>query len=170
MTPLGILRKLLKGLTQNTSPSEIAAGFAVGAVIGLVPKANLSAQLLLILLMLLKTNVPVGLAAAALFTPLSALSDPLAGSAGYALLAAPALQGFWTTLYNMPVLPWTGFNNTLVLGNLLLGAALFAPLFLLARKAARYYQEHLSEKVRNSRLAGLLRKSWIADWYFKVES
>ncbi|MDD4003785.1 MAG: TIGR03546 family protein [Elusimicrobiaceae bacterium] len=169
MTPLGILRKLVQGLTQNSSPSEVALGAAFGVVIGMVPKANLTAQLLLVLLMLLRTNAAVGLAVAAAVSALGAVYDPLANIVGYALLVkATALAGFWTALYNAPFVPWTAFNNTIVLGNLVLGIMVFVPAYLSARRAAVYYHEKLAEKVRQSRLVRYLRRSWAVDWYFRT--
>lgn len=171
MSPLGILRNLVAGLVQNTSPSEIALGAAVGVMIGMVPKANLTAQLLLVLLMLLRTNATVGLAVAALVSLLGFIYDPLANIIGYALLAkTPALTGLWTKLYNMPIIPWTAFNNTLVLGNLILGAALFAPAFFAARKAAVYYHTNLADKVKQSKLVRYFRRSGLVEWYYRVNN
>lgn len=169
MTPLGILRKLVQGLTQNTSPSEIALGAAVGVVLGMVPKANLTAQLLLLVLMLLRANAAVGLAVAAAVAACGALYDPLAHAVGYALLVkATGLKGLWTALYNMPVVPWTAFNNTVVLGNLILGLVLFVPAYITGKKAAVYYGAHLAQRIGQSRAIKYLRGSWLVEWYFRV--
>ena len=76
MTPLGIIRSVIKGITQNTTPNELAAGAALGMIAGLVPKANLTAQALLVLIMVFRVNVPLALAcAAALIGDQAALHD-----------------------------------------------------------------------------------------------
>jgi uncharacterized protein (TIGR03546 family) len=49
------------------------------------------------------------------------LLDPLMDRLGLYLLRAPALDHFWTEMAKAPVLPWTQFNNSMVLGSFLLG-------------------------------------------------
>ena len=169
MTPLGILRQLIKGITQNTTPNQIAGGAAMGMLIGLMPKANLTTQILLIMLMIFRTNVSVALAMAAVFSLLQPVGNLLAHPIGYKLLAqTPFLYGFWTRLYNTPVFPWTAFNNTLLLGNLIIGLVLFVPAFIVAKKLALLYETSFKEKVAQSRFAKALKSSWLVDWYFKV--
>ncbi|RYZ58627.1 MAG: hypothetical protein EOP07_06450 [Proteobacteria bacterium] len=49
------------------------------------------------------------------------LLDPLMDKVGVLLLREPALDHFWTEMAKAPVLPWTHFNNSMVLGAFLLG-------------------------------------------------
>lgn len=49
------------------------------------------------------------------------LIDPLIHQLGVFLLRLPALDHFWTEMAKAPVLPWTQFNNSMVLGSFLLG-------------------------------------------------
>ncbi|MCX5791591.1 MAG: TIGR03546 family protein [Elusimicrobia bacterium] len=167
MNPLGLIRQFIKGLTTETEPPQIAAGVALGFLIGLLPKATLTVQLLLVLVMALRVNFPIALLAICATMPLNPLLDRLTDPLGYALLSAPALAPLWTQLYNMPVMPWTGFNNTVLLGGLVLGLALFAPVYFAARKGAAVYNERFKAKVMNSKLVKGLKGSWLFDWYFK---
>lgn len=167
MNPLGLIRQFIKGLTTETEPPQIAAAVALGFLIGLLPKATLTAQLLLILVMALRVNFPMALLtifATVMVNPvLDRITDPL----GYALLSAPALAPLWTKLYNMPVLPWTGFNNTVLLGGLIFGLVMFAPVYLCARKGAAVYNARFKERAMNSKIVKSLKSSWLLDWYFK---
>ena len=167
MTPLGLIRQFIQGLTAETEPPQIAGAVALGFLIGLLPKTTLTAQLLLILLMALRINVPMALLAilaTALVNPVfDRITDPL----GYALLSAPALAPLWTKLYNMPVLPWTGFNNTVLLGGLIFGLIMFMPVYLCARRGAVVYNARFREKVMSSKLVKGFKGSWLFDWYFK---
>ncbi|MFH1619125.1 MAG: TIGR03546 family protein [bacterium] len=169
MTPLGILSKLIKGLTQETSPSQLAGGLALGVMLGLVPKANLTAQLLLVCVMALRVNVPLALAAAGTATVLNPIADQIAHPLGFWLLTSPSLSGIWTCLYNMPIVPWTGFNNTIVLGNLVLGLALFFPLYLAGKKIALIFESRWKEKAVNSEIIKSLKHSWLLEWYFRYK-
>ncbi len=167
MNPLGILRQFVKGLTSDTDPSQIGWGIALGFVIGLIPKGNLTAQLLLLLLMALKVNIPFGLLTMFAVSFLNPLADRLTDPLGYALLTAGPLAPLWTALYNMPVAPWTGFNNTVLLGGLLAGAILFVPVYFAGRRFGVFYNEKLRDRVMNSKLVKGLKASFLFDWYFK---
>ena len=167
MNPLGILRQFIKGLTSDTDPRQIGWGIAIGFVIGLIPKGNLTAQLLLVLLMALKVNIPMGLIAMFLVSFVNPLADRLTDPLGYALLTSDALAPLWTSLYNMPVMPWTGFNNTVLLGGLLAGAVLFVPVFFAGRAFGVYYNARLRDRVMNSKLVKGMKASILFDWYFK---
>lgn len=167
MNPLGILRQFIKGLTSDTDPGQIGWGIALGFVIGLIPKANLTAQLLLVLLMALKVNIPFGLLTVFLVSFLNPLFDKATDPLGYALLTSDGLAPLWTALYNLPVVPWTGFNNTVLLGGLLLGAALLYPVYLAGRRFGAYYNGKLRERVMNSKFVKGLKASFLFDWYFK---
>ncbi|HAN04414.1 MAG TPA: hypothetical protein DCQ25_04000 [Elusimicrobia bacterium] len=167
MNPLGILRQFIKGLTSDTDPRQIGWGIAIGFVIGLIPKGNLTAQLLLVLLMALKVNIPMGLIAMFLVSFVNPLADKLTDPLGYALLTAEPLAPLWTALYNMPVMPWTGFNNTVLLGGLLAGLVLFVPVYFAGRAFGVYYNARLRDKVMNSKLVKSVKASILFDWYFK---
>lgn len=119
-------------LRTHDSPRQLALGFAFGILLGLVPKGNLLAVLLLTLFFSLKINLAVGMLTAAAVSYASPSVDAVAHRIGYFLLTHPALREAWITLYNTPVVPWTRFNNTIVLGATVLGTALFYPSYRLS--------------------------------------
>ena len=77
MNPLGLIRQFIKGLTTETEPAQIAAGVALGFLIGLLPKATLTVQLLLVLVMALRVNFPIALLAICATVPFNPLFDKL---------------------------------------------------------------------------------------------
>jgi len=168
MNPIGLIRQFIQGLTSDTDPRQIGAGIALGFLIGLMPKATLTAQLLIVLVMATRVNIPMALLAALAVSALNPLLDKLSDPIGYALLTSEALRPLWTKLYNMPVVPWTGFNNTVVPGGLVLGAVLLAPVYFAGKRFGVLYNEKFREKVMSSRLAKALKASWMFDWYFKA--
>ena len=86
MNPLSILRQFIKGLISETEPNQIAAGIAFGFLLGMIPKANLTAQILIILLMVLKINLPMALLTLILTGFLNPLIDKVTDPIGYYLL------------------------------------------------------------------------------------
>jgi uncharacterized protein (TIGR03546 family) len=168
MNPLSLIRQFIKGLTSDTDPGQIGWGIALGFLIGLLPKATLTAQLLLVLLMALRVNIPMALIAMFVMTFVNPLMDKLTDPVGYYLLSSPALYPLWTRLYNTPVLPWTGFNNTVLAGGLVAGLILLFPVYLGGKRFGFYYDGQLKEKVTNSKFIKGLKASWLLDWYFKA--
>lgn len=126
-------RLFFKALTIDASPRQMALGFALGVMVGLVPKGNLLAIGLMMLLCSLRVNLGVGLAAAFAMSWAGELLDPFTHRIGERLLTNAALQPLWTAMYDTAGLPWTDFNNTVVLGSFLVGVAAFGPLYLVSR-------------------------------------
>lgn len=144
------LHYLWQACTRERTPRQIALGIALGMVVGLVPKGNLTATVLAMILALLKLNLGAALLSALVFSCLSPLGDPLFHAVGWRLLSAPALRDTWENLHRQPVVPWLNVNNTVVLGTLVTGLALFYPCYRLT----------LGLVLRLQPLATRLRPSW----------
>ena len=84
---------------------------------------------------------------------------------GHRLLLAESLRGLWTSLYNMPVVPLTNFNNTVVLGSLVFALLLSVPLFFVLRWAVARYRVTIGERVRQSRFYKTVMASKVYNVY-----
>lgn len=144
-------------LHGGSDPRHLAAGFALGAALGLVPKGNLFALVFFLLFFLLRLNKGTALMSAAVFTPIGYLVDGAAHRTGLALLKAPALAGLWTALYDLPVVPLTRFNNTVVLGNLVFGLVLLVPLYFAFLSFVSWYAANLAAKVERLKVVQALK-------------
>jgi uncharacterized protein (TIGR03546 family) len=88
----------------------------------------------------------------ALFTPIGFLLDPVFDTVGHALLLdVTSLRPLWTTLFNVPVVPLTNFNNSVVLGSLVGATVLLVPIYLGARYGVARYRATVGERIRRSR-------------------
>ena len=107
----------------------------------------------------------------ALFTPLGFILDPLFDKIGAALLNAAGLREFWTTLYNVPLVPFTNFNNTVTLGSFVFWVATAVPIYFLGKWAIRRYRETYGQRVMNSKLFKGIKASKVYNVYtwFKPE-
>lgn len=166
MNPLRMLRDLLLALAGGSDPRHLAAGFALGAALGLVPKGNLIAASFFLLFFFLRVDKGMAFFTAAVFTPLAYFIDGPAHRLGLALLQAPSLKGLWTALYDMPIVPLTRFNNSVVLGNLVIAAVLFVPLYLLGLRLAGWYNSVARPYIEKTAFVRTL-KSWY--WFQKYQ-
>lgn len=167
MNPITLIRQFFKGLTAQTTPSQIGAGIAIGFMIGLMPKATLTAQLFIVVLMASKVNIPMGILTVFAVSLLNPVFDLATDPIGYAILTADGLQPLWTKLYNTPFMPWTGFNNTVVPGGLVFGLALLAPVYIAGKRFGVFYNEKFRDRIMNSKLVKSLKASFLLDWYFR---
>jgi uncharacterized protein (TIGR03546 family) len=84
--------------------------------------------------------------------PLGFILDPAFDRIGHALLMeTPALTPMWTSWFNAPLVPYTNFNNTVVLGSFVGWLVLFVPIVLLVRLLVIRYRATYGERVRRSR-------------------
>jgi len=153
LTPI---RFLVEALTAESSSRQIALGFALGLIVGLVPKGNLLAIALVMVLYCLRVNLAAGLLSAILFSWVGVLTDPLTHQVGLWLLSVDALQPMWTQLYDLPLAPWTAFNNTVVLGSLVLGVVAFYPVYRLSVPVADRVAPAVRERMQRLRIVRLI--------------
>jgi uncharacterized protein (TIGR03546 family) len=130
-----LLQRVVQRLVAGDSPHQLAAGFTLGMMIGLVPKANLIAAALCALVFSLRVNKGLAIAAAVAFSLVGTWGDPFTHKVGASVLAIDSLQSVFAAVYGLPLGPWLGFHNTVVTGSLLVGAYLAYPTYWLARTA-----------------------------------
>ena len=164
-TLIKLIQSLFGALHSEGTPGQLAAGIVLGAFLGLTPLFNLHNAVVFALLVLLNVSFAGGLLGWALCVPVGFLLDPLFDWIGHSLLLAPSLRGLWTSMYNMPIVPLTNFNNTVVLGSLVFALLSAVPLFLLLRWAVARYRVTVGERVRQSRFYKAVTASKVYNVY-----
>jgi len=127
------IRQVVHALVAANSPSQLAAGFALGMIIGFLPKGNLIALSLCVLLFSLRCNKGLALVAAVLFSCVATWIDPFAHKVGLAVLSMPSMQANYALAFALPLGPWLGFHNTVVTGSLMMGLYAAYPVFWLTK-------------------------------------
>ena len=141
------LAKLLLALNSNVRASQIAAGFAWGVLLGLIPAANFFWLLMFIVSFFFLHNHAGKLFVAAIIKIFINSINPLLDAGGWEFLHIESLQNIFTILYNTPFVPFTKFNNTLVAGGMLCGLALFIPMYIILRLLVPLYRKTLLPKI-----------------------
>jgi len=166
LTLLKLVRSLVNTLHSDGSPAQIAAGVALGAALGLTPIANAHNALIFVLLAVLNVSFAAGLLAWGVFVPVGFLLDRVFDRIGHWLLVdAQSLRPLWTAWDNIPGLALTNFNNTVVLGSVVVWLLLFLPIYFLARFGVLKYRATIGARVRQSRFYKALQASQIYNVY-----
>lgn len=166
---LKILAKFVQAMREGQTPHQIAAGFGLGFLIGLMPFFTLQGLLFLLILLFLNVNLAAGTLAIILCSLIAYLFDPLFHDLGYFLLTGiPALMGAWETLYNLPLAPLTRFNNTVVLGSFVSGLVLFIPVYLGMKKFVVLYRTKFEARLLQWKVIKAIKGSKFVRWYQKI--
>ena len=124
-------------LISESSAKQIAWGVALGVLIGFVPKGNLIAICLAGILFSMRVNLLSALVAVIACSLVAPLFDPFFDHMGRTILTIVPLQGLFARVYQWPFVPWTAFNNTVVMGALFVGLLQLYPTYRITRRLAR---------------------------------
>ena len=146
------IAKLIVALNSNLGKKQIAAGFSWGLLLGLIPAGNVFWVVLFIVSFFFKHHHASKLLVIAIFKLVSGVFAPFVDIVGWEVLHIEALQPLFTSLYNMPFVPFTRFNNTLVAGGLVSGLVLWLPVFILVTLFIPLYRNTLAPKIKENKL------------------
>lgn len=159
------LFSLLKLLNSETGQNQIAAGIAAGFILGMSP--TLSLQSLIVFLCLFFFRIQIGMAflACFFFKFVAWLLDPAFHAVGSAMLEMPALFAFWTTLYNMPLVPLTRFHNSVVMGSGIVAILLAPFIFFVSRALVVKYRETVVARFKETKFWKMVKATSFYGWY-----
>lgn len=146
--------------TMNNAPvQQVALGFVLGMFLGLIP-LSINSIIITFLLFILNVDSFAGVIAAAIFGFFGLAIDPLAHILGYQLLVnVNFLKPIWITFYNLPLIPFTRFNNTIVMGNTAIGLILAIPVYFIIKALVAYFRttkgKEFLDKVAESKIMKL---------------
>jgi uncharacterized protein (TIGR03546 family) len=163
---LKFLRSLIKTLHSEGTPTQIAAGIAIGAALGVTPLINLHNVVILVALVMLNVSFGAGMLGMAIFAPVGFLLDPLFDRIGHWLLIdVAALRPLWTWLDDMPIFALSNLDNTVVAGSLFAWLILALPVFIAARILVIRYRASFGAWLHRTRLYNAIAASQVYNVY-----
>jgi uncharacterized protein (TIGR03546 family) len=165
-----LLAKLLKVLNSEDSPNKIALAVVLAAFVGFTPLTAPHNLLILFIVLLFRINLTMFLISFGVFTLLAYLLDPASHTIGLMLLQSDSLGDLWTILYNNTFWRLMAFNNSIILGSLVITTLIAAPLFFLCRFLVLNYRNVIMAWVKKSRLAIWLRSGKLFSAYSALQS
>lgn len=165
-----LLAKLLRVLNSETEPGQLSLGLCFAMIVGLTPLLSLHNLFVLLLVFILRVNISVFLLGLALFTGIAYLLDPLFHLLGLAVLTAPSLEGLWTSLYQSVWWRLEHFNNSMVMGSLVLSVAFFVPVLVLSNLLICRYRQHVLVWVQKTRIMQMFKASKLYSTYETVSA
>lgn len=158
-----------KLLNSDTGTNQLAAGIACGFILGMTPAFSLQTLLVFVIIFFFRVQMGAAFLSAFFFKFAAFLFDPIFDRVGEAVLTLPSLKGLFTSLYNMPLLPYTRFNNTIVMGSGLVALLLFPFVFWGAGKAVEKYRETVVQRLRGTKVWKAFQATGFYKWYVKYD-
>lgn len=162
---ISMIAKLLSILNSETEPGQISIALCLSMIIGFTPVFSLHNLFIILLVLVIKANLSAFFFGWAVFSGIAYLLDPLFHIIGYYVLTMPSLNDIWTSLYNMTLFRLENFNNTIVMGSLLVSLILFVPAYFLFNILIRKYRERFLDWIQKTKLMGMVKASKIYSAY-----
>lgn len=170
---MGLLLKQLfsfiKLLNSDTGNISLALGMTCGFILGMTPTLSLHSLLIFLVLFFFRIQVGAALIAAFFFKFVAFLLDPVFHSIGSKVLEIDSLQSIYTSLYNMPLLPFTRFNNSIVMGSAVITFALSPIVFLLSQYFIIKYRVVVLARFKETKVWKAVEATKFYQWYYKYD-
>ncbi len=160
----------LKLLNSETGHIQLAAGIAAGFILGMTPALSLQSLLVFLCIFVFRIQLGAALLAAFFFGFIAWLLDPIFHSVGSAVLEAKSLQNLFTTMYNIPLLPLTRFNNSIVMGSAVLTVPLSPLVFFVSLKLVVKYRESVLARFKETKFWKAVKATSLYNWYYTYDN
>jgi uncharacterized protein (TIGR03546 family) len=159
-----------KLLNSETGHNQIASGIALGLVLGLSPALSLQSAIVFLLIFLFRVQLGAALLSSFFFKFAGYALDPLVDPFGQWILEQPGLRPLYIQLYNMPLIPLTRFNNSVVMGSGVLALLLSPFVFVASQKIILKYRVHIVNQFKDSKIWKAFAATSFYKWYNTYQS
>ncbi|UCD71121.1 MAG: TIGR03546 family protein [Syntrophobacterales bacterium] len=162
---LRLIGKIFRILSAEATPKQIAGGVILGMIIGLTPTFSLHNIVVVFLILVIKVNLTAAILSMFAFDLIGYGVDPISDWVGYAILTSDTLRPLWIEAYNAAIIPFTRFNNTIVMGSLVISLILLYPIFRLAKYGVERYRSDLAATFQQWRIVRAAKMSRFYRYY-----
>lgn len=158
-----------KLLNSDTGTYQIASGLTMGMFLGFSPFLSLQTLLVLFVLLFFRIQIGAAFLSAFFFKFVAFIVDPLADILGRAILETESLRSVWVTLYNMPIIPFTRFNNSIVMGSFVVALIFAIPVFFFFKRFVIRYRETVVVRFKQTKAWKLFTATKFYNWYLTYD-
>lgn len=152
------IASFFRAINANSHPGDIAHAAALGLFLAILPKNNLTFTFLFFLSIFIRINKGAFFISFILFGFITPFMDVLINNIGFWAVQLPFLRPIFIMLENIPFAALFKLSNTMVLGGIIWGLALYTPVYILTRIITAKYRKYMQPSVGNVKGAGILGK------------
>lgn len=159
----------LKLLNSDTGTNQLAIGLSLGLILGFAPVLSIQTLIVFAIIFIFRVQIGAAFLAAFFFKFVAFIFDQPAHYLGKAILETDSLRPLFVTMYNMPLVPMTRFNNSIVMGSALVGLLLAIPGFFVFRALILKYRTTVVAKFEQTKLWKAWKATKLYNWYSTYE-
>lgn len=163
------LFNFLKLLNSDTGTNQLAIGLSLGLVLGFAPFLSIQTFIILFIAFIFRVQLGAAFLSAFFFKFVAYAFDQPAHILGKALLDNEGLHPLFVSMYNMPLVPMTRFNNSIVMGSMLISILLLPFAFIGFKIAILKYRATVVARFRGTKLWKAFAATKIYNWYTKYD-
>ena len=148
----------IRMINSDTGHNQLAAGLCCGLIMGFAPFISIQTLLVLALVFFFRIQMGAAFISAFFFKFIAWLADPVADILGRYVLEQESLRPLFVAMYNMPLVPMTRFNNSIVMGSMIASLLLVIPMFFVFRLLILKYRVTVVSRFQQSKIW----KAWTA--------
>ena len=157
-----IIKKLLKFLNSNESVQNIAFSATMAVIFSLLPFNAINHFFLLLILIIFNGNLFIFIFLTPIFELFSNSFYPLFHEIGQSILTTPSLKMIFNNIYQLPIVNFTNWNNTITMGGLIFCLIIAIPLFMIYKLFLTKYRKVIMPLIQKSKLRHIFKiPSWL---------
>lgn len=151
-----IFKKIFKFLNSQADPVEIAMSAILGMFAAFLSPSLFNVTVIFLVALLLNCNFGIFVLCAGLFKIFTIIIDLVGDVIGKFVLTRAFLMPLWKTIAGIPILSLTDFNNSIIMGNFIVGIILTPIIWIITIKIVEYYRINLKNKVMKFKVMQIL--------------
>lgn len=159
----------IKLLNSDTGNVSLAMGMTCGFILGMTPVLSLHSLLIFLVLFFFRIQIGAALIMAFFFKFIAFLLDPIFHEVGSKVLEMESLAPILTKLYNMPLVPFTRFNNSIVMGSAVVTFLLAPFVYILCQFLIIKYRVTVLARFKQTKLWKAVEATKFYQWYYKYD-
>lgn len=155
----------LKLLNSDTGTNQLASGLALGLILGFAPFISIQTFVVFAIIFIFRVQLGAAFLSAFFFKFVAYLFDQPAHHLGKAVLENEGLRPLFVTMYNMPLVPMTRFNNSIVMGSMIVSVLLLPFAFIGFKMAILKYRATVVARFKGTKAWKAFTATKLYNWY-----
>lgn len=160
---------LIKVLNSETGENQVAMGICCGLILGFAPVFSLQTVLVIVLILIFRIQAGAAISTAFFFALIAFLFDPIFDFIGGHVLEIESLYPLYQVLYNMPIVPFTKFYNSVVMGAGISSLLLAPFVFFMSKKLIQKYRLKVVSRFQKTKFWKAVKATGFYKWYIKYD-
>lgn len=164
------LINFIRLLHSDSDTKPLAWGLTLGAFLGFSPFFSIQTFLVLLIVLVFKVQFGTATLSAFFFKLIAFIIDPLADILGRSVLESEVMRPTFAKMYNMPIVPYTRFNNSIIMGSFIFALLLSPFLYFGFKILIEKYRTNIVHSFEQTKLWKSFKATKIHDWYQKYDN